>query len=302
MTLQKSPLDRIQIDAIATVENHAQWGALLDQTFKLPPEKHFFEDFPIWSSGQTQLPHLKIGAYQGKLLISSAAARIVQVKIGERSYPVALIGGVATYEEFRGLGLASQLVKYLVEWAGNKGVLASVLWGSEYSLYSKLGFEYAGFQMRIPLKEMKFETAIATQKLNRGFHPLILRLMMQRKGGIALENRDLLWLSKHPNVEWFWLGDDTPIAYAAYGRGIDLPGLVHEFGGDTRDLFSVLAEIYREHPEAQLLASPAELRARNILFDETKAEMMCLARPGPLAQAIPELDLNAIWLWGLDSV
>lgn len=302
MTTLRSALDRIQIDAIQTPEQHAQWGALLDQTFQVPMEKHFFDDFPIWKDSHTPAPHLKIAAYQGKLLVASAAARIATVKIGKRAYPVALIGGVATYEEFRGLGLATQLVKVLVEWAENKGVLASVLWGSEYSLYSKIGFEYAGYQLRVALSALELgQSTRSGQKINRGFHPLLLRLMMQRKGGIALENKDLLWLSAHKNVEWFWLGDENPIAYAAYGRGIDLPGLVHEFGGETSQVFEVLAAIRYAHPEAQLLASPSELRSRQILFDETRAEMMCLARPGPLCAAL-NIDLNALWLWGLDSV
>jgi hypothetical protein len=152
-----------------------------------------------------------------------------------------------------------------------------------------------------------------------------------RGSGLRIDAPDERWLEAHRNVDWYWLGEpDAPQAYAALGRGIDLQGIVHEWGGESPEALKTLLQLVRmEHPEAQLLASPDLLAAWKLGTTRAPVEPLCLAQCldavrltrafglnlaaddpllttpnaavcrvlfGPSDRALP------LWIWGLDAV
>jgi GNAT superfamily N-acetyltransferase len=237
--------------------------ALLNRTFPVPQGKSFFDDFPIWEEKYGATLH-RLGAYLGDStkLVSTASARLVNLKSpvpGKSGVPVALIGGVSTDEECRGHGIASTMVEQLVKWAEEKGAVFAFLWGSEHDMYRRLGFDLAGTQVRMPLAETQLPVVTGKLQIQRGWDARLLKVLQRRPYGLEITEKDSKWLAAHKNVEWYWVpsGDDVA-AYAAIGRGIDLPEIIHEWGGDRKTLLELFSALFSGRPELQILG-PANL-------------------------------------------
>ncbi|MGK5085453.1 GNAT family N-acetyltransferase [Bdellovibrionota bacterium FG-1] len=328
-------LETLNLDLIEGPEKSAQFSRLLDESFSVPAGAHFFDDFPVWNEAVG--PHsdrvFRVGVWQREELVSCAGVRLADLRVPAGDLKVALMGAVATAPSARGRGLASRTVSIAVEWARERGAALVLLWGSELHLYERLGFELCGMQVRVPLSQLDLgpDPDFARVVLGRGWIPSLLRCLRLRGTGIRHSGVDERWLEAHKNVQWYWLGDpETPLAYAAIDRGIDLQGVVHEWGGESSAAIKVLLHLIKmERPEAQLLASPDLLSAWQLGAPRAEVEFLCMARAldvpkisaayglalskddplmvtpnmaacrlffGPAEGALP------LWLWGLDAV
>lgn len=310
-------------------------GRLLDATFPVPEGSHFFDDFPIWSSAFAGVflregRMARMGVYDGDQLVGCACARLAELKLGSARLKIALIGGVATLGPYQGHGFASRLVSIAASWAQERGAAAAVLWGSEHALYQRQGFELCGQQLRAKLAALAPAGSTPTIAVATGWTPALHACLAKRHGGLALGDEDRAWLEAHRNTKWFWTGDaSAPTAYAALGRGIDLRGMVHEWGGERNALRAILARIQSEEPQAELLGPPWQFERYGISSSLATLEFLCMARvldlPAVLAcfpsnqPTIADLTTEAmhalfgppteaapfplpLWLWGLDAV
>jgi len=165
-----------------------------------------------------------------------------------------------------------------VQWATQRGAALALLWGSEHELYAKLGFVPCGTQATIPLSSLT-DSGTSGSGVSTGWVPGIFAALKSRNSGMVIRDEDRGWLSAHRNVQWFWSGSPQRVrAYAALGRGIDLPGFVHEWGGETTELLSVLRHIQKLDPQAKLLGSPALFASRGLQHDTATEERLGLAR------------------------
>jgi predicted N-acetyltransferase YhbS len=293
----------LRLDEISGVSNNALLSALLDEAFEVSPGAHYFEDFPVWDERIAPAgPKLtRVGVFRGDALVASACARIAELKTPQGTRSVALIGAVATRKDHRGQGLASQAVEFILKWVETRGATAAFLWGSEHSLYGRLGFELAGEQLQLPLSAM--DSSKVAEHVRSGWTPGIFELLRRREGGLLLGPADLQWLSAHRHVDWFWTGDErAPDAYAAIGRGIDLTGMVHEWGGAPEKLKALLIYLKARFPEASLLGHPRILRMSGLLPARPPAPQgLALTRILDSRKFASEL-LREVWIWGLDAV
>jgi hypothetical protein len=113
------------------------------------------------------------------------------------------------------------------------------------------------------------------------------------------------------------------VAYAALGRGIDLPNLVHEWWAiDRNERQALFHGILQAHPQAELLGQPELLSIEGIPFFPDAVEFMALMKildPGKVVETFaypgyrplkegargffgPGEGALKIWLWGLDAV
>ncbi len=293
----------LRLDLIEGKNSEASFSELLDEAFGLEPQKHFLSDFPVWGVGADPRRSIRFGAWDGDRLVACIGARIawLQMPEGER-HRVCLIGAVATALSHRGRGIASRLVSLACRWAEDRQAQLVVLWGSEHKMYQRLGFELCGRQVRVPIREIVQEAAMGGE-LGRGWVPAIWDRLRCRKTGLLLEDGDLVWMREHRGTQWYWSGSrENPSAYAAVGRGIDLPGMVHEWGGsDTRTMRALFAQIARESPDAEVLGSPWLMSEAGLVQRSLPIENLCLARViDPSAKKLLESD--ALWFWGLDGV
>ncbi len=282
-----------------------EFSDLLDLSFGLSPGAHFLDDFPVWDLGLAA-PGVRVFEHRdSRGLIAACGIREVDLKLGSSDghlphlSRVALIGAVCCHPEWRGRGLASRLISEAVQWAKDQGVAAVFLWGSEPGLYQRQGFEWCGRQVRAPLgqvlKNMKTEIDSSERgRVHRGLTSEVFELVCVRDRGLAMGPADWSWYSEHRNVQWYYskrAGKAT--AYAAIGRGIDLVGHVHEWGGDLADLSGILEAIHRDHPQAVWLGPPDRYPS---VGPSNGEEFLCMAKVLSSSQLPGDL-----WFWGLDA-
>ena len=211
---------------------------------------------------------------KGKQLVAGACVRVARMKINRTLVEVAVIGGVVCNEGNRGEGLASRAVLFACEWAIQNGAAAVFLWGSEYEMYNRLGFELCGLQVRRMIKDMNLPE-VGELKVNQGWNDRLLALVRKRPGGFQLTKSDEDWFKAHRNVKWFWIEQNgEPVAYAGYGRGIDLPGIVHEWGGEQESVSRLLRYIANQHSVAQLIGSPDLFEKFNFSYESSQIEFV----------------------------
>jgi len=289
----------------------------LNQAFPVPDGESFFRDFPVWDPTRKLDVIYEIETEAGgesgsAALMATAAARVVRIRPldGSGDRKVGIIGAVATDPRYRNQGLASRAVSRLVARLEEQGIRQQVLWGGEADLYKALGFEPRGVQARVPLRRVvpaewmvRGCALVDGLKIGSGWTPGLIEAMRGRVGGIVLSESDAEWLSAHQAVEWRWIAtaDGRVVAYAALGRGIDLPNLVHEWwADDSRLLARVLMEHLGNHPTSELLGHPAHFARFGIWVEPTQLDSPTREALA-LMRGVTEKEAGQWWFWGLDS-
>ena len=264
---------------ITTELEHEQLEHLLNRSFGVPEGASFYDDFPVWKSTANLI---RVGAYENDRLLASASVRTASLRAPGGVLKVGLIGAVVTDEGWRGRGLASQLVSLGEQWAETRSCALIVLWGSEHSLYQKLGFELCGSQVRMALSEIDFSEAAGIREIKVGWDPVIFDMIKARPEGLAITDEDQAWFTAHRNVEWYYIGDkNAPVsekAYLGYNRGIDLQGIVHEWGGNKDALLKLLGFLKSKKPELELLGHPEVLARLGIASPVERIEFLCMMK------------------------
>jgi GNAT superfamily N-acetyltransferase len=278
----------LEVDLISGPQSRRALATLLNHAFKVPEDHAFLGDFPIWDESivpsSEQIARLGAFSPGRQELAACTGVRMARLTTPVGGLPVALIGAVATQESYRGAGLASGLVSLATDWAKARGAAAVFLWGSEYSLYNRLGFELCGAQVMLPLDALTFPELpslpeLPALKVQVGWDHAIFQRMKTRVGGLALAEVDERWLAAHRSVEWFWTGDGQNCdAYVAVGRGIDLQHIVHEWGGDAPALKKLLSWLKGQRPGLTILGAPWVLGQYGIDASRAQPEFLCLAR------------------------
>lgn len=285
------------------------YRGLLDRAFGLRPDQSYLEDFPVWDPEITPSPdRFQLCGWIGPRLVSTASIRFADLRLefpsGARMVKLGMIGAVATHPEFAKKGLASEALDLVLHEGTRRGGELYVLWGAASPIYSKRGFVFAGKQIRVPLPELAIaETSLSGFELRTGWDIAIAEVLLRRKTGVLYRDADLLWLSRHKNVEWrtLWL-DGKCLAYCAWNRGIDLPGILHELDGTDEGMRELLRAVRARYPELVLLAHPDRLPPSS-----HPVEILAQFRIGPvlgkdLGKDPANSDVIAkVWFSGMDS-
>jgi GNAT superfamily N-acetyltransferase len=284
----------------AGAAQRVELSALLDRSFGLKPTERFLDDFPVWEPGLARSV-TRWGVYVGERLVATAGLREARMKTADGAgMKVGLVGGVATDPEYQGKGLASRLISSILVHAQSRGVQTLILWGSQHELYRRHGFELSGVQARTPLSNLVL--AGETVDFNTGYRPEIFESRRGHSCGLDLATEDHLWFSRHRNVLWCWTGEPGHVtAYAAIGRGIDLPGMIHEWGGSPEALRGLLRAIQLRAPAAELLGEPglfARYGIECVNPSLVTTEFLCMAHS---LNGVPPTTRVPFWFWGLDS-
>lgn len=280
---------------------------LINTCFSVQPGQSFYDDFPVWR------PDAGVGSwvethYENGVIAAVAHGRMSRLRIGEEIYSVGIIGAVATDPALRGRGLGRRVVEGARDRLLREGARFVVLWGSDRNWYARMGFQPAGTQNLVPLADLELSVEAQVGLDLRGhFSESIFRRMQEtraRFGGLALTDQDLGWMSRHRNVRWFSVCETKSsevLAYAAVGRGIDLGGVVHEWGGAPAALRALLATFRQEAPHLLMMSCPEALASLSLVKNSERV----LADPAALVYWAQEQDAHTLgprlWLWGLDS-
>lgn len=235
-----------------------------------PLHEHELEDFVSYLSGQLRPSHAWSIAEEYPLAIQSANLNNVRVVKSENGFlsaavmkplvikspaglfKAAAIGSVVTTPEHRNQGLSSRVLESCLESAVQHGCDFAILWTNLYDFYRKIGFELAGVEVALSLPagfsadgaDLRFMTS------NKVDPEAILRLYSQHTTGSVRTVEDIRKFLGIPNarVHTAWDSANRLQAYAVEGKGADLDGYVHEWGGGVSKLLPLLAYANKTRP------------------------------------------------------
>lgn len=230
----------------------------------LRPEKKWsiVNEYPI-ALDQKNLNNLKIIRNKDEILSHAAVVPVI-VKTPYAIFKVATIGSVVTSTQHRNQGLSSQVIKACLQTASLMKCDLAVLWSNLFDFYRNLGFELAGSEVSfiidrsiqnhlISHKELKF---LETPKID----PECLLKLYQQHTVTSLRKPEQIkkfLLIPQSKIYTAWDTAGVMKAYAVEGKGLDLSGYIHEWGGSVNDLLPLFSYIQEKQNRDLTLITPS---------------------------------------------
>ncbi len=192
-------------------------------------------------------------------------------------FKVAAIGSVVTDPHHRHQGLSTQVVNACLDIAQKQGCDFAILWTQLYDFYRKLGFELGGIEQAFII-----EKNISTAHSNPSTHSnhlkilntlkvdpaALLKVYSRHTLGATRTTEDFRRYLNIPNTQLYtaWDENNNLKAYAVEGKGEDLIGYIHEWGGTVSSLMPLLAHIRQEKngPITLICSAQAQNLARQL--------------------------------------
>lgn len=293
----------MKLRALSGKHDLAQFEEVLNLAFSVPAGASFLDDFPVWSAKRDGT--LLLGIEHQNKLVSVGGLCSRELWIDSQLAPVGLLGAIATRPEYRKQGLAETIVRALVAEADRRSLQATFLWGSDHAYYGKFGFVAFGKQCRFRASDLMLASSATrpdslSDDLRFGLTDAIINHLCARNTGLRLTESDR-WLSNHKNTRWISLesSEGQLQAFVAVDRGIDLPNIVHEWGGSMPGILKIISTLLAGRPDLEVICPSAVLGQWPISKAHVVVETLALTRG--LNAISPKWKEDSIWFWGLDS-
>ncbi len=225
---------------------------------------------------QTNLHNLRIIANQDQVL-AHAAIKYLIIKNHLGLFKVAAIGSVVTDPEHRNSGLSQKILESCLQAAEKEGADFAILWTDLYDFYRKFGFELAGTEigMYIDVLPVPQKPTYRFMKSEKISPEAILRLYSQHTCGTVRAADDVRRFLQIPNSRIYtaWGQQNELVAYAVEGKGADLKGYVHEWGGSVPGLMELFAHVRADHGSAITIIAPVQ--AQHLIRQMRESGVMC---------------------------
>ncbi len=168
----------------------------------------------------------------------------------------------------------------------------AILWTNLFDFYRRMGFELTGREIAVDLnQDLPQLKALSYIDSNQISPESILRLYQQHSVHSFRTVEEIKSCLKIPEsrICTAWDSSGKMVAYAVEGKGADLGGYVHEWGGSVSALMSVLQHMRKLQNRNLTLIAPEH--SKN-LIDQLKRSG-CVVHPGHLGM-IKVLNLNSI--------
>ena len=203
-------------------------------------------------------------------ILSSAVMKPFLVKSLVGVLKVAGIGSVVTAADHRGQGLSGQILNSCLEAARKDVCDFAILWTDLFDFYRKLGFELAGSEISLILEKQLVSSE--SYRVVEGAQidaSALLRLYGQHPCGGLRNEEDIRKHLRIPQSRIYtaWDANNQLKAFAVEGKGADLQGYIHEWGGETQALVHLLSHMQKKSPGTVLvvLAPPSAENLRRTL-------------------------------------
>ena len=191
-------------------------------------------------------------ARSGGRFLAHALGRRLVARAGDRRVPVGVIGLVYTDPAERGRGLARACTAAAAERLAREGALVIALWTDLDALYAPLGFRRAGRERWHPLEPGACAAAregrppVEVGAPRDDDWPALEAFQAAHPARIERPAGALARLAAIPGCTTHVARRaGRPIAFACAGRGADLRGVVHEWGGDPDGVLACLEALAR---------------------------------------------------------
>ena len=205
-------------------------------------------------------------------VLAHAVTRPMIVKAPAGLFKVAGLGSVVTSTDHRNQGLSTKTIESCLEAARAHGCDFAILWTNLYDFYRKMGFELAGTEMSALLdRDLVAKDAIGDEiglKFMEGSRvaPEAIHRLYNQHTVISLrtveETRKCLQIP-NSRVYTAWDPQGQLRAYAIEGKGADLNGYIHEWGGGVSSLMPLLNHIRQAQKRPITVIIPAH--SKNLL-------------------------------------
>lgn len=200
---------------------------------------------------------------QDGAILSHAVLRPMVIKTPTAVFKVGAIGSVVTDSQHRNSGLSRQVMDNCISEATLQGCDVAILWTSLYDFYRKMDFELAGFEESFQIVEEFTSPIPATEPLkflnSAAVDPeAVLKLYTQHTVGSVRTTEDIRKFLSIPKtqVHTAWKPDGTLAAYAIEGKGADLTGYIHEWGGQVPALLRLFSHMRAQKKSVLTVISP----------------------------------------------
>lgn len=231
-------------------------------------------------------------------------ALVREVTVVSEGGPAAytLVGSVITHPDFRHRGLATSLLRGIIERAKQRDQDAVCLWSSEWSFYERVGFKPAGRQAEMALGPARGSLAPGIRPAEARDVVALWEMHGRKPLRVDRSLTDVALLLSIPHLRVLVLErHGRAVAYACYGKGTDFPNWWHEQGGSDEDVATLIrgAMDVMGATEATVLLPPYRTTLRAML-----TSMQRTVRDGICALRYPITDLGEadFFIDGLDSV
>jgi len=180
-------------------------------------------------------------------VVSHTAIYFSTLRSGDLSFKIGGISAVATHPDYRKKGLASSVLRDCVKVMRERGCHLSFLWTDRHDFYRSFGFEPAGSFYLVKPDASKMAGASQDSEI-MSYTPERLSEIMEihdreplRTERTAKEYETYFAL---PGLRTLLTVRDGRVsAYAVMGKGGDLQGFIHDWGGNPQDLLCLVREL-----------------------------------------------------------
>ncbi len=193
-------------------------------------------------------------------LMSGAVMKMHIMKCSMGLFKVAAIGSVVTAPEHRNKGYSHEVLKDCLQAAEEQVCDFALLWSNLYDFYRKVGFELAGSEVSLVIdKEMNAENPeVKILETNKIAPEALLKLYNFHTTGTIRTVEDIKAYLKIPNTRFYtaWDKGNQLLAYAVEGKGADLNGYIHEWGGMVSHLVPLFSHIRKAQGRTITVIAP----------------------------------------------
>jgi predicted N-acetyltransferase YhbS len=252
-------MDKIQIPHSPTQEEYPELVKFLDQNLRPQNKWSISAEYPTAFSTEN-LHNIRV-ITDGSKILSHAALKPHIIKTPQAIFKVAAIGSVVTHSEYRNQGLSKTIITDCLELAQKQDCDLAMLWTNLYDFYQKMGFALAGFEISLTIdgnfsavKDPQFKILKTHLVDPQAIHKLLSQHTVATMRSLE-EIRKFLSIP-NSNIYTLWESNGTIGAFAVEGKGADLGGYIHEWGGSVSRLIQLFKYIQTEQARTITVICP----------------------------------------------
>lgn len=223
--------------------------SFLDKNLRPQVDWSIANEYPTTFSEENKR-NIRVISEEGNI-VSHAVWKPVLIRTPQAVYKFAEIGSVVTEEKHRKQGHSLKILESCLESAVAEDCDFAILWTDMYDFYRKMGFELAGSEYCAVINGPLVEKASGKYKIKEGSNidpEAILKVFQKHTVSTVRTTAELRKYLAIPNSRVYtaWAADGTLAAYAVEGKGADLQGYIHEWGGSLEALHDLVSHVWNQ--------------------------------------------------------
>lgn len=213
---------------------------LIEESFKYQTPNSFKTDFyPLISTENRANNHIILN--ENNEVIAHVGCKIRTIQLANKSFTIAMLGGIAVAKDYRGSGLFQKLFSHVVSTYKEK-VAFFLLWSDLEKLYNKFSFYLCGgqFELVSPKQGLATFTKTTFAEISNEEKEAIKKIYDEsfKQTYLTLERAETDWnqISHISSADLFINRVNGKIeSYFLMNKGQDLSGIIYEYGSSKID-------------------------------------------------------------------